>query len=132
MVTMEVYANEITGKFKKIAESAAQKLEIFFDAPFHANCDAKEKFGSVKGCLIGNMILEMSRAEERVRVYSSQTFQVWAKTIEAIIADLLAKESVKTSLSVIPYLQGVTLMSKVYNGPQIIKDSAKSASALFF
>ncbi len=138
METMKVYANEITGEFKKFAESdisATQKLEKVFDKPFYANCDAKEKFGSVKGCFIGNITLEMSCAEERVRVYSSQTFQVWAKTIEPIVADLLTEESAntfKTSLSVISYLQGVILMSKAHNDPQIIKDSVKFASALFF
>jgi TetR/AcrR family transcriptional regulator, transcriptional repressor for nem operon len=138
MATMEVYADEITQKFRKIAASdatAEQRLEKIFETPFHASCDAKKQFTSVKGCLIGNMALEMSGAEERVRIYLVNIFQVWAETIEPIVADLLAGKSIdtlKAAISVITYLQGVILMSKVHNDPQMIKDSAKSALALLF
>jgi TetR/AcrR family transcriptional regulator, transcriptional repressor for nem operon len=138
LAALEIYASDITKKFKQIAKSkvpAEQKLEQIFETPFDVNRDFKEQFGNVKGCFVGNIALELAGTEERVRTYLAHVFQTWAEAIEPIIGELAINKSIdtlKVSLSMIAYLQGAILLSKTYNEPQAIKDFAKSASALVF
>ena len=136
LAALEVYANDITRKFKEIAKSkipASQKLEQLFETPFRANQDLKQQLGDVKGCFVGNIALELAGKEERIRTYLTYVFQTWAESIEPIVKELAINQCVdtqKVSRSMIAYLQGAILMSKAHNDPQFIKDFAKSASAL--
>ena len=136
LAALEVYASNITKKFKQIAKSkvpAQQKLEQIFETPFHANQDLKEQFGNVKGCFVGNIALELAGKEERVRTYLAHVFQSWAEAIEPVVRELATDKNVdtlKVSRSMIAYLQGAILLAKAGNDPHIIKDFAKSAAAL--
>lgn len=136
LAALEVYASDITRKFKQIAKSkvpAEQKLEQIFETPFHANQDLKKQFGNVKGCFVGNLSLELAGKEERVRTYLAHVFQSWTEAIEPIVGELAINENIdtlKVSRSMIAYLQGAILLAKVHNDSQAIKDFAKSASAL--
>jgi TetR/AcrR family transcriptional regulator, transcriptional repressor for nem operon len=153
LAALEVYASDINKKFKQIAKSkvlATQKLEQIFETPFDANQDLKQQFGKVKGCFVGNIALELAGKEERVRTYLAHVFQTWAETIEPIIEELAIDEvnaspafsrrgtvhksvdTLEVSRSIIAYLQGVILLSKTDNDPQLIKDFARYASALVF
>jgi TetR/AcrR family transcriptional regulator, transcriptional repressor for nem operon len=136
LAALEVYASDITRKFKQIAKSKVateQKLEQIFETPFRVNQDLKQQLGDVKGCFVGNIALELAGKEERVRTYLAYVFQTWAESIEPIVKELAVNQSVDTqkiSRSMIAYLQGAILLSKAHNDPQFIKDFAKSASAL--
>jgi TetR/AcrR family transcriptional regulator, transcriptional repressor for nem operon len=136
LAALEVYASDITKKFKQIAKSkvpAEQKIEQIFEIPFLANQDLKQQLGNVKGCFVGNIALELSGKEERVRTYLANVFQTWAEAIEPVVKELAIDRTVETqkvSRSMIAYLQGAILLSKAHNDPQFIRDFAKSAPAL--
>jgi TetR/AcrR family transcriptional regulator, transcriptional repressor for nem operon len=136
LAALEVYASDITRKFDRIAKSkvpADRKLELIFETPFRVNQDLKQQLGSVKGCFVGNIALELAGKEERVRTYLAHVFTTWSQTIEPIIEELAIDrpiETEKVARSTIAYLQGAILLSKVHNDPQFIEDFAKSASAL--
>lgn len=136
LAALEVYASNITKKFKQIAKSkvpAPQKLEQIFETPFYANQDLKEQFGNVKGCFVGNIALELAGKEERVRTYLAHVFQSWAEAIEPVMRELATDKNINTikvSRSMIAYLQGAILLAKAGNDPQLIKDFARSAAAL--
>jgi TetR/AcrR family transcriptional regulator, transcriptional repressor for nem operon len=136
LAALEVYASSITRTFKQIAKSkvpAEQKLVHIFETPFQANQDLREKFGSVKGCFVGNTALELAGGDERVRTYLAHVFQTWAEAIEPVVEELAINKRVDTlrvSLSLIAYLQGAILLAKVHNDPQAIKEFAQLASAL--
>jgi TetR/AcrR family transcriptional regulator, transcriptional repressor for nem operon len=136
LAALEVYAGDITKKFQQIATSqlsAEQKLDRIFETPFRANQDLQQQLGNVKGCFVGNIALELSGKEERVRTYLAGVFQTWAEAIEPIVGELAIDrhvESQRVSRSLIAYLQGAILLSKTHNDPQFIKDFAKGASAL--
>jgi TetR/AcrR family transcriptional regulator, transcriptional repressor for nem operon len=136
LAALEVYASDITSKFKRIAkskESAEQKLERVFETPFHANQDLKDRFGDVKGCFVGNIALELAGKDERVRTYLAHVFQSWAEAIEPIVKELANNkdaDALKASQSIIAYLQGAILLAKACNDPQTIKEFAKSAHVL--
>jgi TetR/AcrR family transcriptional regulator, transcriptional repressor for nem operon len=136
LAALEVYAVDLTQQFRQIVKSsktATQKIEQIFELPFLHNQTLQQQFGHVKGCFVGNIALELSGQEERIRVYLTQVFQTWAEAIEPIVQELAIGQSIdtiKAAQSIIAYLQGAILMAKTVNNPQIIKDLAKSAVAL--
>jgi TetR/AcrR family transcriptional regulator, transcriptional repressor for nem operon len=136
LAALEVYASDLTKTFNRIAKSklpAAQKLAQVFDAPFQASQNFKAQCGNVKGCFVGNMALELSGQEERVRTYLTYVFQNWAEAIVPIVQELATDENVDAvgaARSIIAYLQGAILIAKSSNDPQVIQDFAASAIAL--
>jgi TetR/AcrR family transcriptional regulator, transcriptional repressor for nem operon len=139
LAALEVYANSLTKTMQQIAKSkmtANEKLQQVFAHPFLANQELKEQFGNVKGCFVGNMALELSGQEERVRTYLTHVFQNWAAAIEPIVRELATLQGCddldtgEVARSIIAYLQGAILMAKVVNNPQAIQDLAKSAARL--
>jgi TetR/AcrR family transcriptional regulator, transcriptional repressor for nem operon len=144
LAALEVYAGDLTKKFQQIAKSkvtATQKLECIFETPFLVNQDLKAQFGNVKGCFVGNIALELSSHEERVRTYLTHVFQSWAEAIEPIVREVTTLQNsgadnstnidtIKVSRSIIAYLQGAILLAKTNNDPQVIQDFAKSVIKL--
>jgi TetR/AcrR family transcriptional regulator, transcriptional repressor for nem operon len=139
LAALEVYANSMTKKMQQIAKSkmtATEKLQQVFANPFLASQELKEQFGNVKGCFVGNIALELSGQEERVRTYLAHVFQSWATAIEPIVQELATLQGYddldtnKVAQSIIAYLQGAILLAKVGNNPQSIQDLAKSAARL--
>jgi TetR/AcrR family transcriptional regulator, transcriptional repressor for nem operon len=136
LAALEVYASDITKTFTRIAKSklpAEQKLAQIFDAPFQASQSFKAQCGNVKGCFIGNIALELSGQEERVRTYLTYVFQNWAEAIAPIVQELAAGKEIdvpRVARSIIAYLQGAILLAKSSNDPQVIRDCATSAAAL--
>jgi TetR/AcrR family transcriptional regulator, transcriptional repressor for nem operon len=136
LAALEVYADNLTQQFRQIAKSAktaTQKIEQIFELPFLANQNLQQQFGHVKGCFVGNIALELSGQEERVRTYLNQVFQTWAEAIEPIVQEIASGQEIdtaKVARSMIAYLQGAILMAKTSNNPQVIQDLAKSATQL--
>jgi TetR/AcrR family transcriptional regulator, transcriptional repressor for nem operon len=136
LAALEVYADDVAQQFRQIAKSsktATQKIEQIFELPFLTNQNLQQQFGHVKGCFVGNIALELSGQEERVRTYLTQVFQIWAEAIEPIVQELSIGRSIdtaKAAQSIVAYLQGAILMAKTVNNPQLIKDLAQSAVAL--
>jgi alkylhydroperoxidase family enzyme len=65
LAALEVYANDITRKFKQIAKSkvpAEQKLEQIFETPFKANQDLKKQFGNLFKLLGSQAVLDFTKA----------------------------------------------------------------------
>ena len=136
LAALEVYAGDLTQQFRQIAKSsktANQKIEQIFELPFLANQNLQQQFGHVKGCFVGNIALELSGQEERVRTYLNQVFQTWAEVIEPVVQEIAGSQEIdtaKVARSIITYLQGAILMAKATNNPQVIQDLAKSATRL--
>jgi TetR/AcrR family transcriptional regulator, transcriptional repressor for nem operon len=136
LAALEVYAGDVAQQFRQIAKSPeipSHKIEQIFEIPFRANQNLQQQFGHVKGCFVGNMALELSAQEERVRNYLNQVFQLWAEAIEPIVQEIAGGQEIdtaKVARSMIAYLQGAILMAKASNNPQLIQDLAKSATKL--
>jgi TetR/AcrR family transcriptional regulator, transcriptional repressor for nem operon len=136
LAALEIYASDVAQQFRQIAQSsetAAQKIEQIFELPFRVNQNLYRQFGHVQGCFVGNISLELSGQEERVRVYLAQVFETWAEAIEPIVQEIASGQEIDTAQvarSMIAYLEGAILMAKTSNNPQFIQDFAKSATKL--
>lgn len=133
---LRIYADCTTQKFKQIEkskDSPERKLQRLFEIPFSNNEDIKEQTGSVGGCLVGNIALELASQEERVRAYVAYIFECWTEAIRPIINEFSIAHDLDTSFisrSIIAYWQGAVIMAKVANNPQEILDLSQRATSL--
>jgi TetR/AcrR family transcriptional repressor of nem operon len=85
-----------------------------------------EKNGALPGCPFGNLASEMSTQDEAIRARLEVIFQLLRKPFEdnlqaALDAGELAELDVKkTAEAMIAYMEGVVLMAKTQNDPELI------------
>lgn len=82
-----------------------------------------------KGCLIGNLSLEMSDQYERVRERLEQALQDWAKSLSTLLLQAQKEKTIPEDLdpemlaeSLISAFQGALLRSKVKKSPEPLKN----------
>ena len=80
------------------------------------------------GCGIGNLALELSTQDEVIRTKIEEIFGEWAKYFEEVIreavncGDMPAETDPKaTAQAILAYIEGVSLLSKTFNDPDMIK-----------
>ncbi len=85
--------------------------------------------GCTKGCLIGNLSLEMSDQYERVRQRLEQALQRWTKVLSGLLLQAQEENTIPADLdpemlaeNLISSFQGALLRSKVKKSSQPLKD----------
>lgn len=107
--------------------STIDKFNAILGSSYEYQVSAKDCFGCVTGCSIGNLALELSTQDETIRKKIEEIFGEWARYFEDIITeavsdgDLPAETDPKaTSQAILAYIEGVSLMSKTFNDPGMI------------
>lgn len=108
-------------------KSTIEKFNTILGSSYEYQLEAKDCFGCVTGCSIGNLALELSTQDEQIRRKIEEIFVEWAKYFEDIITesvnhgDLPADtDPFATSQAILAYIEGVSLMSKTFNDPGMI------------
>ncbi len=105
-----------------------KKLQRCFDLFYEHQCGAKEKTGQVPGCPFGNLALELSTQDEAIRRKVDRIFQECTKYVERMLQEAIAageipKQDISpTAEAVIAYMEGVMVMAKTRNEPNVIKE----------
>lgn len=107
----------------------AKKMEYLMDRSYCEQVKSKDSEGYISGCPFGNLALEMSTQDQEIRDKIQDIFSEWAILFEKIInkavekGELPSNTDVKaTSQSYIAYIEGMSLMCKTFNDPEIIKN----------
>lgn len=107
---------------------AREKLGKFLKLCYQLQCTTKETTGCMTGCHIGNLALEMSTQDEVIQRKVQQIFQEWAGYFEGLIRDAVAEGDLRSDISptntaqaIIAYIEGILLLGKTFNDPQMIK-----------
>ena len=116
--------------------SFEEKLKRFFRSNREIQDQEKERRGCTPGCMLGNLTLELSTHSEHVRqrlkeIFTRQT-AVLAGAVEQAkdkgeIEDGNAAEIAERLLA---YIQGVVMMAKLKNDPNVLKKAARGAARL--
>jgi TetR/AcrR family transcriptional repressor of nem operon len=107
--------------------SLHKKLERCLDLFYQRQCDVKHKTGQVPGCPFGNLAMELSTQDEAIRRKVDQIFRECTRYVERMLDEAIAigeipKQDVSaTAEAVIAYLEGMMLMAKTRNDPNVIK-----------
>lgn len=128
--------DEVEGRFRAdivdgfLEDPAVPPLERFERLIEHHYAFAvsnKSETGHVWGCPVGNLAIEMSTQEEALRERLNEFFASWAEAFthlldEAVLrGDLPSHDTHAAGLSLLAYVQGVTVLVKAGNDPELIR-----------
>jgi len=97
-------------------------LELFYET----QCGLKAQTGHVMGCPFGNLAIELSTRDEYIRKKIESIFQELAGYLERTLEDAVAvgeapKQDVHTTAqALVAFIQGVLLLAKSQNDPEVI------------
>lgn len=103
-----------------------ERLDYMVDAAYYWQKAAKDVEGRVRGCLFGNLALEVSTREEVLRAklmaVFNKTKERFRQTLEeAVAAGALAPlDTGRTAAAMLAYLEGIILLAKAQNDPDVI------------
>jgi TetR/AcrR family transcriptional repressor of nem operon len=104
-----------------------ERLEKLVERNYALAVANKSETGHVWGCPIGNLAIEMSTQDEALRERLNAFFATWAEGFthlldEAVLrGDLPPHDTEVAGLSLLAYVQGVTLLVKTGNDPDLIR-----------
>lgn len=108
--------------------STIEKFNTMLKNSYEYQSMAKDSFGCVTGCGIGNLALELSTQDEAIRTKIEEIFGEWASYFEEVIieavnsGDMPAETDPKASAqAILAYIEGVSLLSKTFNDPEMIR-----------
>lgn len=104
-----------------------ERLDYMVDAAYYWQKAAKDIEGRVRGCLFGNLALEVSTREEVLRAKLMAVFNTtkekFRDTLEqAVAAGALAPlDTDRTASAMLAYLEGVIMLAKTENDPEVVR-----------
>ncbi|MGI9554181.1 MAG: TetR/AcrR family transcriptional regulator [Thermodesulfobacteriota bacterium] len=109
--------------------SLEEKFNSLLNTSYEMSISAKECNGCMTGCPFGNLALELSTQEEDIRLKIEEVFSDWISCFEDLIKKSVERgelpENVNThatAQSIIAYMEGLALIGKTFNDPEIVKN----------
>lgn len=104
-----------------------ERLDYLIDAAYYWQKASTDLEGRTRGCLFGNLALEMSTRDDVMRAKLNYVFdkardKFRATLEEAVAAGALAAMNTEaTASAMLAYLEGVILLAKTRNNPDLIQ-----------
>ena len=104
-----------------------KRIERLLDSQYRHHKAVKDETGQVMGCPYGNLAGEMSTQDEVIRERLKRIFRDLEAPIEEVLdeamaaGDLAELDSRATAGAMVAYLEGLTLMAKTWNDPEIVR-----------
>lgn len=104
-----------------------QRIERLLEVQYRHHKTVKKETGQVLGCPYGNLAGEMSTQDEAIRERLKGIFRDLEVPIEQVLEEAMAAgdlpelDSRATAGAMVAYLEGLTLMAKTWNDPQVIR-----------
>ncbi len=103
------------------------RLQRLLDTQYQNHTEVKARTGQVFGCPFGNLSGEMSSQDEVIRERLKRIFSDLEAPIEAALEEAVAAGDLPeldcraTACAMVAYLEGLSLMAKTHNDPEIVK-----------
>lgn len=103
-----------------------ERLDYMIDAAYYWQKAAADIEGRMPGCLFGNLALEMSTRDEVMRAKLNAVFDrardKFRFTLDEAVAAgaLAAMDTDATATAMLAYLEGIILLAKTRNDPEVI------------
>lgn len=104
-----------------------KRIERLLDSQYRHHKAVKDETGQVLGCPYGNLAGEMSTQDEVIRERLKRIFRDLEAPIEDVLdeamaaGDLAELDSRATAGAMVAYLEGLTLMAKTWNDPEVVR-----------
>ncbi len=109
-----------------LALPPVERLDYMIDAAYYWQKASSDLEGRMPGCLFGNLALEMSTRDDVMRARLNAVFdkardKFMTALDEAVgIGALAAMDTEATASAMLAYLEGVILLAKTRNDPEVI------------
>lgn len=108
--------------------STIEKFNTMLKNSYEYQISAKDSFGCVTGCGIGNLALELSTQDEEIRNKIEEIFGEWALYFEDVIREAVKRgdmpadtDPAATGQAILAYIEGVSMLTKTFNDPDMIR-----------
>ena len=105
-----------------------ERLQRFFDLIIEAQTNIYQQTTRVYGCPFGNLATEMSTQDENIRTKLSTSFSNLENLIGQTLQEAIDNKDIEninnielTAQAMLAYFQGILLMAKTQNDPNILK-----------
>ena len=104
-----------------------ERLERLMEHYYTFAVANRAETGHVWGCPVGNLATELSTQDEALRERLNVFFAHWASAFTSLLDDAVVRgdlpphDTRSAGLSLLAYLQGVTVLSKTGNDPDLIR-----------
>lgn len=116
--------------------SAREKLAAMFESTATGMAECHRELGSIRGCPIGNLALEMAHREPAIRDKISEIFRQWRAGVESVLQAGIAAgefhvdEPQAVAESMIAFVEGSILLAKATNDPTVFDRLSSGAKAI--
>ncbi|MFH9402660.1 TetR/AcrR family transcriptional regulator [Streptomyces sp. NPDC017638] len=100
-----------------------ERLRTLFEETEGEQRAGQKSCGTVQGCMLGNLSLELSNQADAVRARLQEIFESQTDMVESVIVEArergeaTVKDTRATARSVVAQLEGQVLFAKLYNDP---------------
>ncbi|MEV8097671.1 TetR family transcriptional regulator [Kitasatospora sp. NPDC085879] len=98
-----------------------ERLRLLLDAQAAAQRADKAAGGTVRGCLLGNLALELSGQEREIQTRLAEIFEEQAALVRGVLAEAAETGPVAadtaTARAVVAHLEGAVLLAKLADDP---------------
>ncbi|MFD3872860.1 TetR/AcrR family transcriptional regulator [Streptomyces sp. NPDC058623] len=108
---------------------ALDRLRRLLDAMAAVQRRMKEDSGTVDGCLLGNLALELSTREPDIQARLKEIFDEQIQLVVTVLTDAAAegaiptdRASMPTARALVALLEGMVLFAKLKNDPAVLDD----------
>ena len=136
---IEAYGQRVRDLWQDILAADGPLLERMrrvFEHAYSTHRTLMKANGQMHGCPIGNLALELSCQDEDIRQRLRDTFASWADTVEGVLHKAVATgelpmiDTATTAQTIVAYFEGVLMLSKTQNDPDVVQRLAHGAGHL--
>ncbi|MGH8556338.1 MAG: TetR/AcrR family transcriptional regulator [Methylococcales bacterium] len=115
---------------------ASKRIERLFEKIYLDQKTYQDKTGRVRGCFFGNLALELSTQDERIRRRVDNILKDLVKLVEETLRELVDTgelpeiDTASSAQAIVAFLEGVILFAKLRNDPGLILSLAKTATSI--
>ncbi|RLJ16192.1 TetR/AcrR family transcriptional regulator [bacterium endosymbiont of Escarpia laminata] len=113
-----------------------ERLDYMIDAAYYWQKAAKDIEGRMPGCLFGNLALEISTRDDVLRAKLNAVFDKASRRFhEALdqaveLGEIPPLDSEATAAAMLAFLEGIILLAKTRNNPEVIRDLGPAIKTL--
>ncbi len=113
-----------------------ERIRRFFQLVYEYHVSLTEASGYMGGCHFGNLAIELSTQDEAIREKVKGMFEGTTDVFEQVLreavasGELAAIDVTLTAQALLAYLEGVILLAKTWNDPEMVRRLADGAVLL--
>jgi TetR/AcrR family transcriptional repressor of nem operon len=110
-----------------------ERLQRVFVQAYTTHCTLVKAHGQMHGCPLGNLALELSCQDAEIRQRLHDTVTSWVDAVACVLhqaiatGELPALNTAVTAQTIVAYFEGVVMLAKLHNDPDVVQRLAHGA-----